>query len=742
MNAALSSSTLTLALVGNPNTGKSTLFNALCGLRQRVGNYPGVTVEKKVGRTTIGDRVFDVVDLPGSYSLSPRSPDEMIVVDVLLGRRSDVPSPDVVVCIVDASNLERNLYLVSQVLEMGRPTILALNMMDVAEEKGIAIDAARLEEQLGLPVVPLQAHRKQGLDRLKEAIASVVEKPAPKIPSPLPEAIQREVTALEAFQGNGQPPVPRYLIERLLLDSSGYLRRARLEGVTPELLDEVDASRKRLVDAGIAIPGVEAVARYEWASRITETAVRHAGRPANIWTDRIDRLLTHKIWGLAIFALVMMTMFQAVFFIAEPASLAIDWLNGTASQWAARWIPAGAVQSLLVNGVIEGVGSVLSFLPQILLLFLFIAILEDCGYMARAAYLMDKFMCQVGLSGKSFIPLLSSFACAVPGIMATRVIENRRDRLVTILVAPLMTCSARLPVYTLLIQAFIPNRPLLGPVLGLRGFVLFALYALGIVVAIAVAWLLRKTLVRGALSPFIMELPSYQWPGPAVVVHRMVERGWDFVYRAGTLILAVTILVWAIAYYPHDLSAIDPLLTSERAQLEQQLAALTPSDPNEATSRESLSEQLDQVDARIQGALLQQSYLGRLGRFIEPAVRPLGWDWRIGCAVIASFPAREVVIATMAVIYNMGDADDPSAALHETLQQATWDDTGRPVFSIPVALSLMVFYALCAQCVSTLVVIRQETNSWRWPAFTFVYMTGLAYVGAWLTYVVGMAVIG
>jgi ferrous iron transport protein B len=365
-------------------------------------------------------------------------------------------------------------------------------------------------------------------------------------------------------------------------------------------------------------------------------------------------------------------------------------------------------------------------------LFLFISILEDCGYMARAAYLMDRLMWPIGLNGKSFIPLLSSFACAIPGIMAARVIENRRDRLVTVLVAPLMSCSARLPVYTLLIGAFIPNTRYLGGAVGLQGLTMCCMYAVGVVAAIFVAIALRKTILKGTTPPFVMELPSYKLPGWSIVLHRMFDQGWHFVRRAGTLIFAVTIIVWATAYYPRNEASIDGHLLEERARLESELASAS------GANREELEHQLAAVDNRVAGQYLENSFLGQTGRVIEPVVRPLGWDWRIGCAAIASFPAREVVIASLGVIYNLGeDEDEASDTLRETLRNATWAGSNQRVFNIPVALSIMVFFALCAQCASTLAVMKRETNSWRWPLFTFTYMTSLAYAGAFVTYQIG-----
>jgi ferrous iron transport protein B len=435
---------------------------------------------------------------------------------------------------------------------------------------------------------------------------------------------------------------------------------------------------------------------------------------------------------------MMLVVFSSVFIFADPLMGMIDGLLGELGNWVSERMPEGPLQSLLVDGIIGGVGSVLVFLPQILFLFFFLAVLEDCGYMARAAYLMDKLMVRVGLSGKSFIPLLSSFACAIPGVMATRVIENRRDRLTTILVAPLMSCSARLPVYAILIGAFIPAINVLG-FLPLQGLTLFSMYLLGILTAALVALVLKRTLLRGPTPPFVMELPGYKWPSPTMVFYRMAERGWSFIYRAGTLIFAVSVLVWAASYYPRDAAEVTDKLAPRRDALAAQLAQL-PADSAEAAAA---AEQLVDVENLIAAVFQRESYLGRLGRAIEPAVRPLGWDWRIGCAAIASFPAREVVMGVLGVIYNLGgdlDVGESSdqARLGSRMKAAVWDDTGEPVYNIPVALSIMVFFALCAQCAATLVVIRRETNSWRWPAFTFAYMTSLAYVAALVTYQVGM----
>lgn len=738
---------LTIALLGNPNTGKSTLFNALSGAWQRTGNYPGVTVEKKTGRCKVNGQSCVLVDLPGTYSLAPRSPDEMVAVDVLLGRRTDSPSPDVILCIVDASNLARNMYLVSQALELEIPTVLALNMPDVAKDKGQSIDVEQLRKQLGIPIVEIQANRKVGLDALKTELAAAATKPAPKVESSFPQEFLDEVDQLQSHYADAGSQLPRFLVERLLLDTSGFLL-ADVAGGGPDLSAETASARERLAKAGMPVPAVEAMSRYQWIDKVLAGVVKRESQPKTKLGDRIDRVLTHRIWGTVIFIIIMIVLFQSVFLAAEPASMAIDWLTGLLSSLVAAYLNEGALRSLLIDGVIAGVGGVLVFLPQIFVLFLFVAILEDCGYMSRAAYLMDRLMSRVGLSGKSFIPLLSSFACAIPGIMAARVIENRRDRLVTILVAPLMSCSARLPVYTLLIAAFIPNLfigyylPLgeyslpLG--LGVRGITMFAMYSLGIVTAILVAFVLKRTILKGPTPPFVMELPAYKMPGIGIVLHRMFDRGWAFVQRAGTLILAASVVIWAMAYFPHNSNDIDPALFQQQQQLQAEIDQADPSaDDTEESERE---EQLAHIENEIAGQYLENSILGYMGHAIEPIVRPLGWDWKIGCAAIASFPAREVVISSLGVIYKLGDEVDEDS-LGETLQNAKWDGTDKPVFNIPVALSIMVFFALCAQCVSTLAIMKRETNSWRWPAFTFVYMTVLAYIASFATYQIGMLLI-
>jgi ferrous iron transport protein B len=756
---------LTAVLLGNPNTGKTTLFNALSGLRQHVGNYPGVTVETKKGQMVCGARaaelpaagretssVFDLIDLPGTYSLAPRSPDEMVAVDVILGQQKGEARPDVVVSIVDASNLERNLYLTTQVLELGVPVVIALNMMDVAEGQGIRIDVERLSKQLGIPVVPIQANKKKGLDALRAAIATAAVRGEP--PSRLvafPEAFDRTAEALSAaVRGElADTPLPLFLVRRLLLDVGGWTEQRLAAHLGEELRARVGQARAELAAAGCPVPAVEARARYGWIREATAGCVQRPTQRPVTWTDRFDRVLTHRVWGTLVFLALMFVVFQAIFTWARPLMALIGNGKDGLADFLRDCLPAGPFSSLLVDGVLEGVGAVVVFLPQIMILFAFIAILEDCGYMARAAFLMDRLMARCGLSGKSFIPMLSSVACAVPGILATRVIENRRDRLATILVAPLMSCSARLPVYVLLIGAFLT----VGYPWWLPGLVMFALYALGLVLAPLVALVLKRTLLRGETPVFVMEMPLYKAPSLRTVVGRVVDAGWAFLRRAGTLILASMVVVWALLYFPttgRDGQSYD----LQVSLLQKELDGLEEDAKKERAEKGAVPKEMEKtIEAKreeinsLTAEWKRQSWLGRMGRAIEPAVRPLGWDWRIGMAALASFPAREVVVGTLGIIYGTGKQDSEGIRessnvaeepLARALSEATWEgEPARRVFTVPVALSLMVFFALCCQCASTLAVIRRETRSWRWPLFTFVYMTALAYVGALVVYQVG-----
>lgn len=720
------SEVLKVALIGNPNTGKSTLFNAMSGLQSRVGNFPGVTVEKKIGRVQWGTSAVELIDLPGTYSLAPRSLDEMVSVNVLLGQQSDVGLPDAVVCIVDASNLERNFYLLSQVLDIGLPTVLVMNMSDVAEERGLKIDTAGIAARLGIPIVKCSAHRKQGVAEIQAAVQRAVAGGKRTVTQLFPPVFAAETSLLsEKLAGWGHPNTPPYLLERLLMDVGGWLESHYGGQHAHDLFQHLQQARERLAAAGCKVPMIEARTRYAWARETLKGLVIQPEHRAVTFSDRIDRWLTHRVTGLIAFVLIMFVVFMSLHTFSPPLQDLLEAGQGWLTDQVAALLGPGPLRSLINDGIIAGVGGVLVFLPQIIFLFLFIALLEDCGYMARAAFLMDKLMTKVGLSGKSFVPLMSSFACAVPGVMATRVIENRRDRMVTILVAPLMSCSARLPVYLLMTYTFVPEIRWLGGWVSLQTLVLFCMTFFGAVVAIPVAWILKKTLFRGETPPFVMELPSYKWPSPWIVLRRVYDSASSFVIRAGTLILAMSILIWAAGYFPGDHTAADRLQT----QIEQLQAQPEP-------SAEELAALGDQQNA-LASQLLENSLLGRLGHAIEPAVRPLGWDWKIGVGVIASFPAREVIIATLGTIYSLGsDQNAESTQLKDTMQNSTWPD-GRPVFTLPVAFSIMVFFALCAQCASTLLVIKRETNSWGWALFTFVYMTGLAYLAALLVYQVG-----
>lgn len=769
-SSRLSVSTARVALVGNPNTGKSTLFNELAGMNVRTGNYPGVTIDKKIGRCQVGDRDIDLVDLPGTYSLAPRSPDELVAVEVLTG---DVPgeSPiEAIVCVVNATLLQRNLFLVSQLLELGKPVVIALNMSDVADARGIAIDVAKLSANLGVPVVATSASRRTGITQLKDAIARLIDNQAQATrirDRPLPAEFYSTRDALREsllkVAGAGEAAIPAdhslvpddYLIERMLLDRGGESEREAIdrlgEGASAAIASAREQLTQSLGDAG----EMECSARYAWARDKLEGVVSEPVDDLPSVTDRLDAVLTNRVGGLLCFAAIMFLIFQCIYAWAGIPMDLIDGATGIAADGVRSIMPPGMLRSLITDGVIAGVGGVLIFLPQIALLFLFLALLEDCGYMSRAAFLVDRVMSAFGLSGKSFLPLMSSFACAVPGVMAARVIENRRDRFATIMVAPLMSCSARLPVYLLLIGAFIPATHVLGGWVSLPGLVLMAMYLLGVVVAIPVAWILKKTILRGETAPFVLELPEYKIPSPRVVFARVWEASKAFVVRAGTLIFAASILIWFAGFFPGD--------HSRRFELERQMesadataielaesieqAKSTEGAEQSAESIAELENALEELSASIEtfeaeyrvasAELLEGSLLGQVGHAIEPAVRPLGWDWKIGVGAVASFPAREVIIATLGTIYALGgDVDEQDEGLVGAIRASTWPD-GTPVYTIPVALSIMVFFALCAQCASTLLVIRRETNSWGWPIFSFSYMTVLAYVGALITYQVG-----
>lgn len=719
----------TAVLTGNPNCGKTTLFNALTGLRAKVGNYAGVTVERKEGPLVGADAAHPVtvLDLPGTYSLSPQSPDEQIARDVLFQRLPEVPAPDLVLVVVDASNLQRNLYYATQVIELGHPTALVLNMVDVARANGIEIDIPALSKALGVPVFPLVASEGEGVDVLRADILGRATRPGtrhviPREFNELPEAFGLEARSIgSALQGLFPNRHRLAAAEALLLltDDQGF--NAHPDVYPAAIREQVAAARVRLEAAGVDWRSAAIEARYARVFAIQQHVSVETLVEGESVSDRIDRVVTHRYWGPLIFVAVMAAMFQSIFLLAQyPMDLieaGVEWVAGRIS----AGMPPGDLNDLLAQGVVAGVGSVLVFLPQIGLLFLFISLLEDTGYMSRAAFLMDRLMSRVGLHGKSFIPMLSSFACAIPGIMATRTIETPKDRLATILVAPLMSCSARLPVYTVLIAACIPQRN------GLPGLTLLGMYLLGIVGALGMAWLFKKTLLRGEPPLLILELPAYKRPVLGVVLRHMWERSKMFLRRAGTVILGINILLWFLATYPKPSPA-----TGAKTVVSAVSAVTDGTDGAGSTVMPGNS----QEEA---GAALRDSYAGRLGRWIEPAIRPLGFDWKIGIGLVASFAAREVFVSTMSVVYNVGELDDSeagTASLAEVMKKERHAD-GRPVYTPLTGVTLMVFYVFAMQCVSTVAVVRRETNSWKWPAFQFAYMTALAWILAFVTFQVG-----
>ncbi len=684
------------ALVGNPNSGKSTLFNALTGLKQKVGNYPGVTVERKIGTTySQHGRPITVIDLPGTYSLAARSPDEAIVRDVLLGRRADTAQPDRIVCIVDATNLERNLYLVHQILDLGRPVIVALNMMDLAVANGLDIRVARLEHALGVPVVPCEAVNGRGLLELRLAM-SRADLPLSRHRWDIPAQIAPAVSELQAAlveHDAKQPLIARAEALLLLTDHDAV----RVAGSAP-LSERTDAIlsgwKRRWVELDVDWSGSLVNSRYDEIGKLCAEVVRRSARTGPPVSDRIDRVVVHPVWGWVVLGGVMALLFLSIFTLAEYP---MNWIDGRVAalgEWVRGAMAPGDLRDLVTDGALAGVGGVVVFLPQILILFFFLGLLESTGYMARAAFIMDRLMSRVGLNGRSFIPLLSSYACAIPGIMATRTIEDSKDRLVTILVAPLMSCSARLPVYLLMIAALLPgNRVPVGDKVGL----MLLMYALGTSGAFGFAWLFKRTLLKGAPPLMIMELPQYRLPRLRDVLLHMIERAGLFLRQAGTIILAISIVLWFLTTYPK------------------------PDYP--VTAQEQIA----------------HSFAGTAGRVLEPVIKPLGFDWRIGIGLISSFAAREVFVSTMGVIFGVEDnrGADP-VPLRQALRDARWPD-GAALFTPLVCLTLMIYYVFAMQCMSTVAVVKRETNSWRWPLFQIGYMTGTAWIVCLVVYQAGRA---
>lgn len=710
-DAAVALRPLTIALAGNPNAGKTTLFNALTGLRQKVANYPGVTVERKEGAWTLAPALppARLIDLPGLYSLDAASIDEQIARDVITGQIPNLPAPDVIVAVVDATNLERNLYLVTQLLEYGRPLVVALTMVDLAGKRKLEIDEKKLAEALGAQVVPVVVTQRTGFDALAEAVLSASKVAAKGAGWRLSEMAEQELALLGGSNGKS---VDRHIALRALFVEElpeNTERRAATE-----------QARERLSKSNPNWWQEPLLARYDWIEQVAAKSVRSKATQGLTTTERIDRILTHKFFGPLILIVVMLFVFQTIFSWASLPMDLIDKGFGKLGEAVGSLMQPGLLRDLLVGGIIAGVGGVLVFLPQILLLFFFIAILEDTGYMARAAFLMDRLMRGVGLHGKAFMPLLSSFACAIPGIMATRTIENPKDRLATIMIAPFMSCSARLPVYTLMIGAFFSGKMLFG-FLSIGALLIMAMYLLGIFVAIGVAWVLKRTILKAPTPPLVLEMPPYRVPNVLTILQMMLSRASLFLKRAGTVILAISIILWALATFP-------------RMEKPNETTTATAQVSNGSTAEQANAQQQGQEEIDVHGEQLRQSYAGRAGRFLEPVIKPLGFDWKMGVALISSFAARETLVSTLSIIYNVGDGEDSeSDSLVGAVREAKKDD-GTPAWTPLVALSMMVFFVLAMQCMSTVAIVRRETNSWRWPLFMVAYMTVLAYIASFITY--------
>jgi ferrous iron transport protein B len=694
-----------IALVGNPNTGKSTLFNVLTGLNQKIGNFPGVTVDKKTGYCTLPDgRVAEIIDLPGTYSLYPKSRDESIVFSVLADRSNEL-SPDLVVFISDASNLKRNLLLYTQVADLKIPIIVALNMMDMARKADINIDVDGLAAKLGVPVVPIAARKTEGIDKLKQAITF-----ANKI-ALQPDTIDVESLAprlISQIQAENHIDNPYFALQLAH-------QHETLKFLTPQQSDRIEELEREYSFHSNKAQAAETIARYNYINDLLyDTVTKDVTATDETNSNRIDKILTHKVFGFVIFFAILLFIFQSIFaWSAYPMSLIADgfvWLQSALH----HYLPPGPLTNLLTDGVVAGLSGVMVFIPQIAILFAFISILEDTGYMSRVTFMMDKIMRKVGLNGKSVVPLIGGFACAVPSIMSTRTIENWKDRMITIMVTPLITCSARLPVYTLLISLVVPNRNVWW-IFNIQGLALTAMYLFSMVSAIVVAWVMKHLLRSRERGYFIMELPVYRMPRWNNVLLSMYDRAKTFVIQAGKVIIAVSIILWVMASYgPGDrFQQID-----QKYKLPQYSKSIKP----------------DDLRHRIASEKLENSYAGVLGHSIEPAIRPLGFDWKIGIALITSFAAREVFVGTMATIYSVDGNAENMESVQQKMRNAVNTQTGHPVFTLAVAMSLMMFYAFAMQCASTVAVVYRETKDWRWPAAQFAYMAVLAYVASFITF--------
>ena len=696
---------LKVALVGNPNSGKSTLFNVLTGLNQKIGNFPGVTVEKKIGFFKIPEnRNVQITDLPGTYSIYPKSRDESIVMDALADKNNP-DYPELIVFVADASNLKRNLLLFSQVADLQIPIIIALNMMDLAKQSGIEISVDELAQKLGVQVIPISARKQEGIDRLKEAIQNTSAIPL-QLPSIEVEALAPEI--IQKIQSDLNIEHPYVALQIAHQYQSMPFLSAEQKKHVHELISAHDFHSQKLQAA-------ETIARYNFINDVLFDTVKiHSDPKSETYSNKIDKILTHKIFGFAIFFAILFLIFQSIFAWSEyPMTLIEDlfmWLTDQATQI----LPPGLFADLLIDGVLAGLSGVIIFIPQIAILFAFISILEDTGYMSRVTFMMDKIMRKVGLSGKSIVPLIGGFACAVPSIMSARNIESWKDRMITIMVTPLIACSARLPVYTLLISLVVPDEKVWG-LINMQGIALMFLYVLSILGAILVAWVMKLIIKSKERGYFIMELPVYRmprWNNVFLTMYRSVKA---FVFEAGKVIIAVSIILWV-------LSSFGPAQRFQSIETKYNSATMLNQHPQDELDRMQASEKLE------------NSYAGILGKSIEPVIKPLGFDWKIGIALITSFAAREVFVGTMATIYSV-DADDSQVeSVREKMQSARNTDTGLPVFTTAVAFSLMMFYAFAMQCISTIAVVYRETKSWKWPAIQFAYMTVLAYLASFIVY--------
>ncbi len=702
----MSNKNLHIALVGNPNSGKSSLFNSLTGLNQKVGNFPGVTVDKKTGTLTLDDRTTaSLIDLPGTYSLYPRRADEWVAYKVLMGADAEVKA-DVVLLVADASNLKRNLLFCSQIIDLKIPVVMALTMNDIAAKKNIKIDISGLEADLGIPVVAVNPRKNRGLTELKKVLAQVARMGAQAPARDFIENRKLAPLAIPAIQ-TVDDQLSDYAAVHYLINHENF----PLSNSVQEKIEQIEKEHNFNPTKTQA---EEIMQRYTRIRQLMQQNVIEPGPlEKKLFTDKLDNLLLHHVWGYVILLSVLFLLFQSIFWLAVFPMDAIEWGFASVSGWLGAHLPEIWWSDLIINGLVAGLSGILVFVPQIMILFGLITILEDTGYMARISFLSDRLMRKVGLNGKSVMPMVSGFACAVPAIMSARNIENRKERLLTILVTPLMSCSARLPVFTILISLVIDDKYYFG-FLSLQGLVMMALYLLGTVMALIVSYVMKWFIKISEKSFFILELPIYRAPRWKNVAITMVEKARIFVTDAGKVIMIISLLLWFLSNYgPGD-------------RIEQTEAKY-------ATLVQQIPEKTDSLQRLASTEKLQHSYAGVLGKWIEPTIQPLGYDWKIGIALITSFAAREVFVGTMATLYSVEESDDSS--LREKLQSAKHAD-GSKVYTLAAALSLMVFYVLAMQCMSTLAVVKRETKSWKWPIFQLVYMTILAYTMSWVTYII------